>query len=104
MGSEYKFIIIDSATRTLKCFETGENRLMPTSQSDSAIVRGLRLSDERERWRGAGVAIPVFSLRSDEDWGVGEFCFEESGVLKSPTIIVLLLISHFMAVNICLVF
>ena len=74
MGSEYKFIIIDSATRTLKCFETGENRLMPSSQSDSVIVRGLRLSDERERWRGAGVAIPVFSLRSDEDWGVGEFC------------------------------
>jgi hypothetical protein len=24
-------------------------------------------------WRGAGVAVPVFSIRSDEDLGVGEF-------------------------------
>ena len=73
MGSEYKFVIIDSATDSLKCYETGENRLIPTSQSECAMVRGLRLRDERNRWRGAGVAIPVFSLRSDKDWGVGEF-------------------------------
>ena len=73
MGSEYKFVIIDSATASLKCYETGENRLIPTSQSECAMVRGLRLRDERNRWRGAGVAIPVFSLRSDKDWGVGEF-------------------------------
>ena len=73
MGSEYKFIIIDSATHSLKCYEAGENRLIPTSQSECAMVRGLRLRDERNRWRGAGVAIPVFSLRSDKDWGVGEF-------------------------------
>ena len=73
MGSEYKFVIIDSATYSLKCYETGENRLIPTSQSECAMVRGLRLRDERNRWRGAGVAIPVFSLRSDKDWGVGEF-------------------------------
>lgn len=24
-------------------------------------------------WRGAGVAVPMFSVRSDEDLGVGEF-------------------------------
>ena len=73
MGSEYKFVIIDSATHNLICYETGENRLIPASQSECAMVRGLRLRDERNRWRGAGVAIPVFSLRSDKDWGVGEF-------------------------------
>ena len=74
MGSEYKFVILDTSTRSLKCFEAGENRLIPTTLNQCAIVRGLRLRDEREKWRGAGVAIPVFSLRSDEDWGVGEFC------------------------------
>lgn len=26
-----------------------------------------------ERWRGAGVAVPVFSLRTDESLGCGEF-------------------------------
>lgn len=25
------------------------------------------------QWRGAGMAVPVFSLRSDEDFGIGEF-------------------------------
>ena len=27
----------------------------------------------KRRWRGAGTAIPVFSLRTEEDFGVGEF-------------------------------
>ena len=30
-------------------------------------------ADKVERWRGAGVAIPVFSLRSDKGFGIGEF-------------------------------
>lgn len=73
MGSEYKFIIIDSSSRHLVCYEAGENRILPTLQGDSAIVRGLRLRSSRPLWRGAGVAIPVFSLRSEGDWGCGEF-------------------------------
>ena len=28
---------------------------------------------EGRAWRGAGTAIPVFSLRSEDDFGVGEF-------------------------------
>ena len=27
----------------------------------------------RPRWKGAGTAIPVFSLRSDRDFGIGQF-------------------------------
>jgi len=26
-----------------------------------------------QQWRGAGVAVPVFSLRSENSFGVGEF-------------------------------
>ena len=73
MGSEYKFIIVDKDTHSLKYFEAGENRLLPTPQEDCAIVRGLRFRDSREKWRGAGVAIPVFSIRSAKGWGCGEF-------------------------------
>ncbi|MBR4593906.1 MAG: 4-alpha-glucanotransferase, partial [Bacteroidaceae bacterium] len=29
--------------------------------------------NNRPRWKGAGVSIPVFSLRSDKDFGIGEF-------------------------------
>lgn len=30
-------------------------------------------ADKVEHWRGAGVAIPVFSLRSEKSFGIGEF-------------------------------
>ena len=30
-------------------------------------------ADKVSRWRGAGVAIPVFSLRSKKSFGIGEF-------------------------------
>ena len=72
-GAEYKFVVLDAASHTLKCFEEGQNRYLPHSGAKFAIIRDLRLRDNRRRWKGAGVAIPVFSLRSDADWGCGEF-------------------------------
>ena len=70
-GSEYKFIITDR-DGNFKAYEGGNNRLLPYSNTPTCIVRGLRLHYEA-MWRGAGVAIPVFSLRSQNSWGVGEF-------------------------------
>lgn len=73
MGSEYKFIITDFEGN-LKRYEGGDNRIIPFSDSQSAIIRGLRLRTSKDdMWRGAGVATPVFSLRSEKSWGVGEF-------------------------------
>ena len=72
-GEEYKFVVLDAATHTLKCFEEGQNRYLPHSGAKLTIIRDLRLRDNRRRWKGAGVAIPVFSLRSENDWGCGEF-------------------------------
>ena len=72
-GSEYKFIITDNEGN-LKSYEQGANRLIPYSDSTTTIIRGLRFRTNPESgWRGAGVAIPVFSLRSKKSWGVGEF-------------------------------
>lgn len=72
-GAEYKFVVLDAATHSLKCFEEGLNRYLPHSGAKLTIIRDLRLRDNRRRWKGAGVAIPVFSLRSESDWGCGEF-------------------------------
>ena len=74
IGSEYKFIVTD-AEGELKRYEAGKNRIIPFTDSATTIIRGLRLrtGDDDMRWRGAGVAIPVFSLRSKKSWGVGEF-------------------------------
>ena len=72
-GSEYKFVIVDSSTNTLIQFEEGDNRIVSASDYNTLIINGLRLRDGRAPWRGAGVAIPLFSIRGSEDWGCGDF-------------------------------
>ncbi|CAL5085294.1 unnamed protein product [Urochloa decumbens] len=56
--------------------ELGPNRKADIDLSSPKQSRYVVLSDGALRdapWRGAGVAVPVFSIRSDEDLGVGEF-------------------------------
>jgi 4-alpha-glucanotransferase len=74
---EYKFVIFNTITKKIVEWETGENRrclFTFPSLTGNTIVR----TDETFRyasglWRGAGVAIPVFSLRSETGLGIGEF-------------------------------
>ncbi len=74
---EYKFVIYDPEKNKIIEWEKDENRTcvftLP-SLKGNAIVR----TDERFRyasglWRGAGIAVPVFSLRSENGLGIGEF-------------------------------
>lgn len=72
---EYKFVVTDAAAGTIVRWESGENRRLgrhAAFNGAAGIVTGLRLRDG-VAWRGAGVAIPVFSLRSEHGFGVGEF-------------------------------
>lgn len=39
----------------------------------SKILKRTRLLFQEMPWRGAGVALPMFSMRSEADLGVGEF-------------------------------
>lgn len=72
--TEYKFLLID-ADGNVVAWENGDNRhvgVLP--QADEAtIVAGMRFVSPTGPWRGAGTAIPVFALRSEEDFGVGDF-------------------------------
>lgn len=73
---EYKFVILDKSTHKLVSWEGGSNRVLdiePKLKTSAVIVSGLRFVNARQAWRGAGVAIPVFSVRSDDDFGVGDF-------------------------------
>ena len=73
--TEYKFIVIDSATGNVVAWEGGVNRrigIMP-DESCATVVDGLRLVSPLAPWKGAGTAIPVFSLRSERDFGAGDF-------------------------------
>ncbi|MBQ7855660.1 MAG: 4-alpha-glucanotransferase [Alistipes sp.] len=73
-SAEYKFVVIDDASGSVLRWEEGENRRLPYFATEGAatIIRGLRLRD-RAIWRGAGVAVPMFSLRSESSFGVGDF-------------------------------
>ncbi len=73
----YKFGIFDKKENRLVAWEEGDNRSL--SHEVSVIDNSLVIkTDQRYRyphgnWRGAGVALPVFSLRTKNSYGVGEF-------------------------------
>lgn len=73
---EFKFVILKKNDAKVVSWEGGDNRRLridhPT-HSEVILVGGLRFVNAGEHWRGAGVAIPVFSLRSEDDFGVGDF-------------------------------
>lgn len=73
--TEYKFVIIDSATGRLVAWEGGDNRRIGAvpDEAGATVIAGLRFNNVSAHWRGAGTAIPVFSIRTDEDFGVGDF-------------------------------
>ena len=72
---EYKFVILDDKTGATISWETGPNKWM-SGIPDEGTMLVARVPEpvfDRKPWRGAGVAIPVFSLRSEDSFGVGEF-------------------------------
>ncbi len=72
---DYKFVIADRRTLEPLCWEECANRewsIVPKSGEMVAECSVMPRFPER-RWRGAGTAIPVFSLRTEDGCGVGEF-------------------------------
>ena len=71
----YKFVIVDSETNEVVAWQSGDNYYFAygTVADEALVVDGLRPQFDMAPWRGAGVAIPVFSLRSKSSFGVGEF-------------------------------
>ncbi len=74
-GSEFKFLIVDKATGEVVSWEGGSNRRFDIAPVKDAatLSAGMRFINMQTPWKGAGVAIPVFSLRSEQDFGVGDF-------------------------------
>jgi 4-alpha-glucanotransferase len=74
---EYKYGLYDLTTRKVVDIELWENRSIDAHYLSES--QKTRISDEGYRrkpdalFRGAGVALPVFSLRSEKSLGVGEF-------------------------------
>jgi 4-alpha-glucanotransferase len=71
---EYKYLIVDTATDEVLAWGGGPNRIVKIVDKQSlTIVNDEHFIRTISSWKGAGVAIPVFSLRSEDGFGVGEF-------------------------------
>ena len=72
---EYKFVIVDSKTKAIKMWEEGPNHFFAEvpPKDTQLIIADLQPQFPTQPWRGAGVAVPVFSLKTEESFGVGEF-------------------------------
>lgn len=71
----YKYGIYNTAEKVFIHFEDGRNRVINSESGKSAltIVHDGFAQLGLPNWKGAGVAIPVFSLRSENGFGTGEF-------------------------------
>lgn len=71
---EYKYLIVDTATDEVLAWGGGPNRIIENIHADGVnIVNDEHFMRIIDAWKGAGVAIPVFSLRSKKSFGTGEF-------------------------------
>lgn len=73
---EYKFILYNKKEKRAIAWENNPNRYMakPSLKANETLVIGDRyVYFQLPTWKGAGVAVPVFSLRSEESYGVGDF-------------------------------
>ena len=72
---EYKFLLVDRRTLAPVCWERSGNRFFGEvpAEASHVIVNDIVPDFPTLPWRGAGTAVPVFSLRSEQSFGVGEF-------------------------------
>jgi 4-alpha-glucanotransferase len=72
---EYKYGVYNKKEKSFVRFETGPNRGLPgdARKGKVSIIHDGFVHLPNTGWKGAGVAIPVFSLRSKHSMGVGEF-------------------------------
>ena len=73
---EYKFVILDAKSGEVKAWENRSNRhfIVPqTADCDAIVIADTQVTASTRTWKGAGVAVPVFSLRSEKSFGVGDF-------------------------------
>lgn len=72
----YKYGIYDTKQEKFVRFEVGDNRVLYNiggENKTTVLHDGFVRIPDNTWWKGAGVAIPVFSLRTNNSFGIGEF-------------------------------
>ena len=73
---EFKFVALDDEEDVTPLWENGANRTVTLPQIELGEVVVYELSQAYfpvYPWKGAGTVIPIFSLRSEGSFGVGDF-------------------------------
>ena len=71
---EYKLAMYEHTKKTIIEYEPGSNRILDIAPAGDHLTIIHTAPDlQKYAWRGAGINIPVFSLRSEKSWGGGEF-------------------------------
>lgn len=73
---EYKFILYHIKDKKADYWENNPNRYLadPELKANETLVISDRYAYfDIPAWKGAGVAIPIFSLKSEKSYGVGDF-------------------------------
>ena len=73
---EFKFVSLDEEIDVTPLWETGMNRTVTIPKLEQGEVVVYELSQANfpvYPWKGAGCVIPIFSLRSEGSFGVGDF-------------------------------
>ena len=71
---EYKYVIYDLQSGEIVDMEWGENRkIWDIQRAKHYVLTDSPFRYTQANWKGAGVAVPVFSLRSENGFGIGEY-------------------------------
>lgn len=73
---EYKFVLYNLKEKRIAVWETSSNRILSDpkiTENESIVISDCYAYFDLPDWKCAGTAIPVFSLRSKESFGIGDF-------------------------------
>ncbi|MDL2213234.1 4-alpha-glucanotransferase [Bacteroides sp. OttesenSCG-928-N06] len=74
---EYKFVLYNKKCKKAEGWENNPNRYIstyPSGNNETVVISDRYVTfDMLPQWKGAGVAIPIFSLRSEKSFGIGDF-------------------------------
>lgn len=73
---EYKFVLYNKKEQKADCWENNPNRYLADPElktNETWVLSDRYVYFDIPVWKGAGVAIPVFSLKSEKSFGVGDF-------------------------------
>lgn len=71
---EFKIAFFDIEKKCIVAYEPGPNNILDIQPDKNELhVINIKPNCREFLWKGAGINVPVFSLRSNETWGIGDF-------------------------------